>query len=390
MEYEGIRVDTNFLGELSKQINTDLIGLQEAIFSQTGHFNLSSPKQLGEVLFDRLKLLAKPKKTKTGQYATSEEVLSELAAEHPVVAQVLEYRALQKLQSTYIEALPREVNSRTGRVHTTFMQAVTATGRLSSNQPNLQNIPIRTPRGSQIRKAFVPRNEDYTLLSADYSQIELRIIAALSEEDHMIEAFLEGQDIHRSTAAKVFGVPLEAVTKEQRSHAKTVNFGIIYGVSAIGLSQQTSLTRRQSKELIDTYYQTYPKLKGYIEKQIAFAREHGYVQTLLGRRRYLPDIYSRNQVVRGAAERNAVNAPIQGSAADIIKIAMVRIAQRLEKERLSTRMLLQVHDELLFDVPKAELELVTPLIREEMQQAYKLSVPLIVEIGTGNNWLEAH
>ena len=390
MEYEGIRVDTDFLGELSKQINTDLIGLQEAIFSQTGHFNLSSPKQLGEVLFDRLKLLAKPKKTKTGQYATSEEVLSELAAEHPVVAQVLEYRALQKLQSTYIEALPREVNPRTGRVHTTFMQAVTATGRLSSNQPNLQNIPIRTPRGSQIRKAFVPRNEDYTLLSADYSQIELRIIAALSEEDHMIEAFLEGQDIHRSTAAKVFGVPLEAVTKEQRSHAKTVNFGIIYGVSAIGLSQQTSLTRSQSKELIDTYYQTYPKLKGYIEKQIAFAREHGYVQTLLGRRRYLPDVYSRNQVVRGAAERNAVNAPIQGSAADIIKIAMVRIAQRLEKERLSTRMLLQVHDELLFDVPKAELELVTPLIREEMQQAYKLSVPLIVEIGTGNNWLEAH
>ena len=390
MEYEGIRVDTDFLGELSKQINTDLIGLQEAIYSQTGHFNLSSPKQLGEVLFDRLKLLAKPKKTKTGQYATSEEVLSELAAEHPVVAQVLEYRALQKLQSTYIEALPREVNPRTGRVHTTFMQAVTATGRLSSNQPNLQNIPIRTPRGSQIRKAFVPRNENYTLLSADYSQIELRIIAALSEEDHMIEAFLEGQDIHRSTAAKVFGVPLEAVTKEQRSHAKTVNFGIIYGVSAIGLSQQTSLTRSQSKELIDTYYQTYPKLKGYIEKQIAFAREHGYVQTLLGRRRYLPDVYSRNQVVRGAAERNAVNAPIQGSAADIIKIAMVRIAQRLEKERLATRMLLQVHDELLFDVPKAELELVTPLIREEMQQAYKLSVPLIVEIGTGNNWLEAH
>ena len=270
------------------------------------------------------------------------------------------------------------------------MQAVTATGRLSSNQPNLQNIPIRTPRGSQIRKAFVPRNQDYTLLSADYSQIELRIIAALSEEDHMIEAFLQGQDIHRSTAAKVFAVPIEEVTKEQRSHAKTVNFGIIYGVSAIGLSQQTSLTRSQSKELIDTYYQTYPKLKGYIEKQIAFAREHGYVETILGRRRYLPDVYSRNQVVRGAAERNAVNAPIQGSAADIIKIAMVRIAQRLEREHLSTRMLLQVHDELLFDVPKPELEVVTPIIREEMQQAYKLSVPLIVEIGTGNNWLEAH
>ena len=391
MEYEGIRLDTHFLGELSKEINTDLIALQTTIFDQAGEsFNLSSPKQLGDILFEKLKLLSKPKKTKTGQYATSEEVLSQLASEHPIVANVLEFRALQKLQSTYIEALPREVNPRTGRVHTTFMQAVTATGRLSSNQPNLQNIPIRTPRGSQIRKAFVPRNEDYTLLSADYSQIELRIIAALSEEDHMIEAFLQGQDIHRSTAAKVFAVPIEEVTKEQRSHAKTVNFGIIYGVSAIGLSQQTSLTRSQSKELIDTYYQTYPKLKGYIEKQIAFAREHGYVETILGRRRYLPDVYSRNQVVRGAAERNAVNAPIQGSAADIIKIAMVRIAQRLEREHLSTRMLLQVHDELLFDVPKAELEVVTPLIREEMQQAYKLSVPLIVEIGTGNNWLEAH
>jgi len=391
MEYEGIRLDTHFLGELSKEINTDLIALQTTIFDQAGEsFNLSSPKQLGDILFEKLKLLSKPKKTKTGQYATSEEVLSQLASEHPIVANVLEFRALQKLQSTYIEALPREVNPRTGRVHTTFMQAVTATGRLSSNQPNLQNIPIRTPRGSQIRKAFVPRNEDYTLLSADYSQIELRIIAALSEEDHMIEAFLHGQDIHRSTAAKVFAVPIEEVTKEQRSHAKTVNFGIIYGVSAIGLSQQTSLTRSQSKELIDTYYQTYPKLKGYIEKQIAFAREHGYVETILGRRRYLPDVYSRNQVVRGAAERNAVNAPIQGSAADIIKIAMVRIAQRLEREHLSTRMLLQVHDELLFDVPKVELEVVTPLIREEMQQAYKLSVPLIVEIGTGNNWLEAH
>ena len=391
MEYEGIAVDTAFLSQLSKEINTDLIALQTAIFEQAGEsFNLSSPKQLGDILFEKLKLLSKPKKTKTGQYATSEEVLSELASQHPIVANVLEFRALQKLQSTYTDALPREVNPRTGRIHTTFMQAVTATGRLSSNQPNLQNIPIRTPRGSQIRKAFVPRDENYTLLSADYSQIELRIIAALSEETHMIEAFLDGQDIHRSTAAKVFGVPLEAVTKEQRSHAKTVNFGIIYGVSAIGLSQQTSLSRSQSKELIDTYYKTYPKLKTYIEKQIFFAREHGYVQTLLGRRRYLPDIHSRNQVVRGAAERNAVNAPIQGSAADIIKIAMVRIAERLEKEKLATRMLLQVHDELLFDVPKKELEVVTPLIREEMEHAYALSVPLIVEIGTGNNWLEAH
>ena len=391
MEYEGIRVDTHFLGELSQEITADLLRLETAILAHAGQsFNLSSPKQLGEILFEKLKLSSKPKKTKTGQYATSEEVLSELVDKHPIITDILQYRALQKLQSTYIEALPREVNPHTGRIHTTFMQAVTATGRLSSNQPNLQNIPIRTPQGSQIRKAFVPRNADYTLLSADYSQIELRVIAALSEEDHMIEAFLQGQDIHRSTAAKVFGVPLEAVTKEQRSHAKTVNFGIIYGVSAIGLSQQTSLSRSQSKELIDTYYQTYPKLKGYIEKQIAFAREHGYVETILGRRRYLPDIHSRNQVVRGAAERNAVNAPIQGSAADIIKVAMVRIAQRLEKEKMATRMLLQVHDELLFDVPKAELEVVTPLIREEMQNACQLAVPLIVEIGTGSNWLEAH
>ena len=391
MEYEGIRVDTHFLGELSQEITADLLRLETAILAHAGQpFNLSSPKQLGEILFEKLKLSSKPKKTKTGQYATSEEVLSELVDKHPIITDILQYRALQKLQSTYIEALPREVNPHTGRIHTTFMQAVTATGRLSSNQPNLQNIPIRTPQGSQIRKAFVPRNADYTLLSADYSQIELRVIAALSEEDHMIEAFLQGQDIHRSTAAKVFGVPLEAVTKEQRSHAKTVNFGIIYGVSAIGLSQQTSLSRSQSKELIDTYYQTYPKLKGYIEKQIAFAREHGYVETILGRRRYLPDIHSRNQVVRGAAERNAVNAPIQGSAADIIKVAMVRIAQRLEKEKMTTRMLLQVHDELLFDVPKAELEVVTPLIREEMQNACQLAVPLIVEIGTGSNWLEAH
>ena len=270
------------------------------------------------------------------------------------------------------------------------MQAVTATGRLSSNNPNLQNIPIRTERGQQIRKAFVPRNEDYTLLSADYSQIELRVIAALSGEKNMIEAFLQNQDIHRSTAAKVFNVDIQSVTREQRSHAKTVNFGIIYGVSAFGLSNQTELSRSESKELIDTYYQTYPQLKVFIDKQIHFARENGYVETILGRRRYLPDINSRNQVVRGAAERNAVNAPIQGSAADIIKIAMINIYNLLKNNKLKTKMLLQVHDELIFDVPKNELDFVKPLIKKTMEEAYQFAVPLVVDLGIGKNWLEAH
>ena len=338
MELEGIRIDVPFLKSLSGDIEKDIFSLQQAVYEQAGEiFNLSSPKQLGDILFEKLKLISKPKKTKTGQYATSEEILSELAPKHKIVANVLEYRQLQKLQSTYIDALPKEVNSTTGRVHTTYMQAVTATGRLSSNNPNLQNIPIRTERGQQIRKAFVPRNEDYTLLSADYSQIELRVIAALSGEKNMIEAFLQNQDIHRSTAAKVFNVDIQSVTREQRSHAKTVNFGIIYGVSAFGLSNQTELSRSESKELIDTYYQTYPQLK--VDKQIHFARENGYVETILGRRRYLPDINSRNQVVRGAAERNAVNAPIQGSAADIIKIAMINIYNLLKDNKLKTKML---------------------------------------------------
>ncbi|MDO4879866.1 MAG: DNA polymerase I [Capnocytophaga sp.] len=391
MELEGIRIDVPFLKSLSEEIEKDILHLQQAVYEQAGEtFNLASPKQLGDILFEKLKLITKPKKTKTGQYATSEEILSELAPKHKIVANVLEFRQLQKLQSTYIDALPKEVNTETGRVHTTYMQAVTATGRLSSNNPNLQNIPIRTERGQQIRKAFVPRNEDYTLLSADYSQIELRVIAALSGEQNMIEAFLQNQDIHRSTAAKVFQVPMEEVTREQRSHAKTVNFGIIYGVSAFGLSNQTDLSRSESKELIDTYYQTYPQLKVFMDKQIHFARENGYVETILGRRRYLPDINSRNQVVRGAAERNAVNAPIQGSAADIIKIAMVQIDKLLKTKNLKTKMLLQVHDELIFDVPKNELEIVSPLIQQTMEEAYTFSVPLVVDLGTGNNWLEAH
>jgi len=391
MELEGIRIDVPFLKSLSGDIEKDIFSLQQAVYEQAGEiFNLSSPKQLGDILFEKLKLISKPKKTKTGQYATSEEILSELAPKHKIVANVLEYRQLQKLQSTYIDALPKEVNSTTGRVHTTYMQAVTATGRLSSNNPNLQNIPIRTERGQQIRKAFVPRNEDYTLLSADYSQIELRVIAALSGEKNMIEAFLQNQDIHRSTAAKVFNVDIQSVTREQRSHAKTVNFGIIYGVSAFGLSNQTELSRSESKELIDTYYQTYPQLKVFIDKQIHFARENGYVETILGRRRYLPDINSRNQVVRGAAERNAVNAPIQGSAADIIKIAMINIYNLLKDNKLKTKMLLQVHDELIFDVPKNELDFVKPLIKKTMEAAYQFAVPLVVDLGVGKNWLEAH
>ena len=391
MELEGIRIDVPFLKSLSDDIEKDIFSLQQAVYEQAGEtFNLSSPKQLGDILFEKLKLISKPKKTKTGQYATSEEILSELAPKHKIVANVLEYRQLQKLQSTYIDALPKEVNSTTGRVHTTYMQAVTATGRLSSNNPNLQNIPIRTERGQQIRKAFVPRNEDYTLLSADYSQIELRVIAALSGEKNMIEAFLQNQDIHRSTAAKVFNVDIQSVTREQRSHAKTVNFGIIYGVSAFGLSNQTELSRSESKELIDTYYQTYPQLKVFIDKQIHFARENGYVETILGRRRYLPDINSRNQVVRGAAERNAVNAPIQGSAADIIKIAMINIYNLLKDNKLKTKMLLQVHDELIFDVPKNELDFVKPLIKKTMEEAYQFAVPLVVDLGLGKNWLDAH
>ncbi|CEN46071.1 DNA polymerase I [Capnocytophaga canis] len=391
MELEGIRLDTDFLKELSAGLDDDIATLEKAIATEAGEeFNLASPKQLGDILFEKLKIAKNPKKTKTGQYATSEEVLSAFADKHLIVSNILEWRQLQKLKSTYVDSLPNEVNPKTGRVHTTYMQSVAATGRLSSNNPNLQNIPIRTERGQQVRRAFVPRDEQHVLLAADYSQIELRIIAALSEEQNMIQAFLNKEDIHRSTAAKVFNVPIEAVTREQRSHAKTVNFGIIYGVSAFGLSNQTDLSRTESKELIETYYATYPNLRAYINKQIFFAQQHGYVETVLGRRRYLPDIHSRNQVVRGAAERNAINAPIQGSAADIIKIAMIRIQNRLEKEQFRTKMLLQVHDELVFDVPLDELEAVKSAIQYEMENAFSLTVPLVVDLGVGKNWLEAH
>ncbi|PQJ76417.1 DNA polymerase I [Polaribacter glomeratus] len=391
MEIEGININTSYLNELSVVLTDDINRLEKNIYEHAGEeFNIASPKQLGIVLFENMKLVDKPKKTKTGQYATGEDILSYLAKDHEIIRNIQEYRQYKKLQSTYVDALPNEVNPKTGRIHTEYMQAVAATGRLSSNNPNLQNIPIRTERGKGVRKAFIPRDENYVLLAADYSQIELRIIAALSEEETMMNAFKNGEDIHASTAAKVFNIPLDEVTREQRSNAKTVNFGIIYGVSAFGLSNQTDLSRSEAKELIDTYYETYPKLKAYMAAQVDFARDHGYVETVLNRRRYLKDINSRNAVVRGAAERNAVNAPIQGSAADIIKLAMINIYKRFEKENFKSKMLLQVHDELVFDAHKDELEIIKPIIKFEMENAFKMSVPLDVEIGIGDNWLEAH
>ncbi|MDB9731166.1 DNA polymerase I [Flavobacteriaceae bacterium] len=391
MELEGINLDVAFLNELSVTLDKDILQLEKDIYEAAGEtFNIASPKQLGDILFGKMQLVEKPKKTKTGQYSTAEDVLSYLAKEHKIIAAVLAYRGLAKLKSTYVDALPLQVSAQTGRVHTDYMQTVAATGRLSSNNPNLQNIPIRTERGKQIRKAFIPRDQEHLLLAADYSQIELRIIAALSEEDNMIAAFKEGADIHAATAAKVFNVPLESVSREQRSHAKTVNFGIIYGVSAFGLSNQTDLSRAESKALIDTYYESYPKLKAYMNSQVNFARENGYVETVLGRRRYLKDINANNAIVRGAAERNAVNAPIQGSAADIIKLAMIAVQKALDDQKLRTKMLLQVHDELVFDVYKPELEQVKALVKSAMENAFTLTVPLDVELGVGENWLEAH
>ena len=391
MEIEGININIDFLNKLSVTLTADINRLERNIYEQAGEeFNIASPKQLGIVLFEKMELVKKPKKTKTGQYATGEDILSFLAKEHEIIRNIQEYRQYKKLQSTYVDALPNEVNPKTGRIHTQYMQAVAATGRLSSNNPNLQNIPIRTERGKEVRKSFIPRDENHVLLAADYSQIELRIIAALSEEENMMEAFKNGEDIHASTAAKVFNVPLDEVTREQRSNAKTVNFGIVYGVSAFGLSNQTDLSRSEAKELIDTYYETYPKLKAYMSAQVDFARENGYVETVLNRRRYLKDINSRNAMVRSGAERNAVNAPIQGSAADIIKLAMINIYNRFKKEGFKSKMLLQVHDELVFDAHKDELEIIRPIIKYEMENAFKMSVPLDVEVGIGENWLQAH
>lgn len=391
MELEGVRLDTEALEKLAREIKEEIARLEEKIYRQAGErFNIGSPKQLGIILFEKLKIDSKPKKTKTGQYSTSEETLSRYKHKHPIVADILQWRQLQKLLNTYVEALPKQIHPHTGKIHTHFNQAITSTGRLSSTDPNLQNIPIRTPRGKKIRAAFVPSGPENKIISADYSQIELRLVAHLSGDENMLEAFRRGEDIHRATAARVFGVPPEQVTPEQRAQAKAVNFGIIYGVSAHGLSQQTGLSRTEAKKIIDAYFESFPKLKEFIQRQIEFAREKGYVETIMGRRRYLPDIHSRNAVVRAAAERIAVNAPVQGSAADIIKKAMVEVDRRLKDEQIHAPMLLQVHDELVFEAPRRQLDQAMQVIRDEMENAVRLSIPLTVDIHAGDNWLEAH
>jgi DNA polymerase-1 len=379
------------LAKFSIELEESITVLTKDIIDLAGEeFNIDSPKQLGEVLFDKMQIVEKAKKTKTGQYSTGEDVLSKLAAKHEIVPKILEYRSLKKLKSTYVDALPELVNPHTHRLHTSYMQTVAATGRLSSNNPNLQNIPIRTEKGREIRKAFIPKNDEYTLLAADYSQIELRIIAALSEDENMQEAFVKGEDIHTATAAKVFGVEKSEVDREMRSKAKAVNFGIIYGVSAFGLSQNLNISRTEAKEIIETYFEKYPKLKAYMDNNVILAKEQGYVETIMQRRRNLKDINSNNAIVRGHAERNAVNAPIQGSAADIIKIAMINIHQEFEKLQLKSKMLLQVHDELVFDVYKPELEQVKKLVKDKMENAVKITVPLDVEMSNAKNWLLAH
>lgn len=391
IEQEGVRVDTDFLKDYSKELNRQSLDIQTRIYELAGEeFNISSPMQVGKILFERLKLLDKPKTTKTGQYQTDEETLLSLSGEHEIVQRILDFRQLQKLKGTYVDALPLLVNNRTGRVHTSFNQAVAATGRLSSQNPNLQNIPIRTELGKEVRRAFVARDENHVLLSADYSQIELRVIAHVSGDEGMMDAFRQGIDIHTATAARVWGVPLEAVDKDMRRKAKTVNFGIIYGISAFGLSQRVGIPRKEAKEIIDNYFEKFPGIKNYMDSTIAFAQQHGYVETIMGRRRYIRDINSRNATVRGFAERNAINAPIQGSAADMIKLAMINIHAWLKENHPQTRMILQVHDELLFDVPKNEVDVIAPHIKHIMQTAMQLKVPVEVEYGIGENWLQAH
>lgn len=390
MELAGISLDEKWLAQESVDLENDLKQLETKIFELSGEeFNMNSPKQLGEILFEKLQLDPKAKKTKTGQYATSEDVLQKLNSKHEIIKHILEYRTYQKLKSTYVDALPSQIEKKDNRVHTNFSQTTAATGRLASVNPNLQNIPIRTVRGQQIRGAFVS-GEGKKIISADYSQIELRLIAEISGEDNMIKAFQDGEDIHASTAAKLFKIPLAEVSKTQRSQAKTVNFGIIYGQGAFALAEQTGLSRTEAKQMIEAYFETYPKLKEYMAEQVSKARQLGYVETILGRKRHLKDINSNNFVVRGHAERNAVNAPVQGSAADIVKIAMIKIARELEEQQLTTKMLLQVHDELVFESPIDEIDAASKLIKTEMENALKTQVSLLVEIGVGNNWLEAH
>ena len=391
MEAEGINLDVDALSTFSIEIGETLENLTKEIITLAGtDFNVDSPKQLGQILFDVLELNAKAKKTKTGQYKTDEQTLSKLEGKHDIIPLILEYRKLKKLKSTYIDALPTQINEQTHKIHTTFMQTVAATGRLSSTNPNLQNIPIRSEKGKEIRRAFIPRDSQHTLLAADYSQIELRIIAALSQDENMIEAFNNGTDIHSATAAKVFHVELEEVTREMRSKAKMVNFGIIYGISAFGLAQRLEIKRKEAKEIIDSYFEQYPKIKQFMDDSINFARDNGYVQTIKHRRRYLNDINSSNGIMRGFAERNAINAPIQGSAADIIKLAMIKVDEELTKQKLQSKLLLQVHDELILDLYKPEQEQVTKLVIDCMENALKFDVPLTVEVGVADNWLDAH
>lgn len=391
MEHEGIRMDVEAMKEFSKELEQRQKELETSIHEHAGKsFSISSPKQLGEVLFEDLKILEKPKKTKTGQYATGEDILEKLTEHHPIVTEILEYRQVSKLKSTYVDALPKLVKPKTGRIHTTYRQSVASTGRLSSDNPNLQNIPIRTEQGRKVRAAFVARDENHVLLAADYSQVELRIMADLAQDANMLNDFKTGVDIHSATASRVFGVDINEVDRELRSKAKAVNFGIIYGQSAFGLSQQLNIKRGEAKEIIDAYFEKYASIKDYIESQKTLAKEKGYVKTIMGRKRWLSDINSRNATVRSFAERNAINAPIQGSAADIIKKAMIDIQEWLKSSKYQTKMLLQVHDELVFDVPKNELDEVMPIIKEKMESANPLSVPMEVECGVGDNWLEAH
>ena len=391
IEYEGVKIDHDTLREFSKELETDIAKLEKTVFEKAGvRFNIASPKQLGEVLFEKLMLDPKAKKTKTGQYQTGEDVLLSLAAKSDIVRDILDFRQLQKLKSTYVDALPLMVNPKTGRVHTSYNQAVAATGRLSSVNPNLQNIPIRTERGREVRKAFIPRDNSHSIISADYSQIELRIIAEISKDPNMMQAFVDNLDIHTATAANVYGIALDEVTSEQRRNAKAVNFGIIYGQSAFGLSQSLGIPRKEAADIIEQYFAQFVGIKQYMSDTMNFARENGYVCTLMGRRRYLRDINSANATVRGFAERNAINAPIQGSAADMIKIAMINIHREFKAQNLEARMTMQVHDELVFDVPNNEIEIVKPIIMHNMKTAIQTTVPIMVEIGTGLNWLEAH
>ena len=391
MEANGVKIDTENLHQISEEFDREIHKIEEEIYELAGTpFNIASPKQLGEILFEKLKIDEKAKKTKTGQYATGEEVLQKLLHKHPIIQMILDYRSFTKLKSTYLDALPALVNPKDGLIHTSYNQAVTATGRLSSNNPNLQNIPVRTEKGREIRRAFVPRSEAYTLLAADYSQIELRIIAHLSQDPAMVADFNLGHDIHAATAAKVFHVPMEQVTKEQRSRAKAVNFGIIYGMSAFGLAERMELSRSEAADIIKKYFEEYAGIKEYMNRSIALAKERGYAETILGRRRYLRDINSANSVVRGFAERNAINAPIQGSSADMIKIAMIGIHQELERLKMQSKMILQVHDELVFDAHLDELDVLKAIVNDKMVNALPLSVPVVVEMNTGANWLEAH